>query len=258
MFNILKSRPKDVKSIRAAILTFIKEQLQKVEGGEGGSIKGLTLYVQCKAEERFLYEGAVYYADENKFKTEEIQRIADDYAIALPTNWTFDIAFVNQLPTDAIKSDKTDVALLIHLHKKQSPVVQTFSNKGMIRVLKCEAEKPSYNIKAQDGKINIGRESKTATAEGFVRENHIAFLAESTDDGNRSVSRQHCHIEWDNDVNCFLLFADEGGIPPYNKTKIKSKNGQPVKIQTTGIGYRLQDGDQIILGESAVLEFTLG
>ena len=258
MFNILKSRPKDVKSIRAAILTFIKEQLQKAEGGEGANIKGLTLYVHCKAEERFLYEGAVYYADDSKFKTEEIQRIADDYAIALPPNWTFDIAFVNQLPTDVVKSDKTDAALLIHLQKKQVPIVQTFSNNAIIKVLKCETEKPAYHIKAQDGKINIGRESKVATAEGFVRENKIAFLAESIHEGNRSVSRQHCHLEWDNNVNGFLIFADEGGIPPFNKTKIKSKNGQPVKIQTTGIGYRLQDGDQIILGESAVLEFTLG
>jgi hypothetical protein len=258
MFNILKSRPKDVKSIRGAILTFIKEQLQNVEGGEGGNIKGLTLYVQCNAEERYLYEGAVYYADESRFKTEEIQKIADDFAIALPDNWTLDIVFVNQLPPDAVRAEKTGVALLVHLQKKQAPITQVFSKVGSIKILKCEAEKAAYTIKPQDGKVNIGREKKTATADGFVRENHIAFLAESNHDGNKSVSRQHCHIQWDDDAKSFLIFADEGGIPPYNKTKVKSKDGLPVKIQTTGIGYRLHNGDQIILGESAVLEFTLG
>ncbi len=257
MFNILKNTPKDVKSIRAAMLTFIKEQLQKAEGGEGANIKGLTLYIQCKPGERHLYESAIYWADENRFKQDEVQKIADDYAIALPDNWTLEIVFVNSLPTEGWKAKNIGVVLAIVANKKPAKVVETYSNTAAIKILKGEAEKTAYAIKAQDGKINIGRERKTATSEGFVRENQIAFLAESVNEGNRSISRQHCHIAWDNSANSFLLFADEGGIPPYNKTKIKSKDGQPVKIQTTGIGYRLKDGDQIILGESAVLEFIL-
>jgi hypothetical protein len=51
------------------------------------------------------------------------------------------------------------------------------------------------------------------------------------------------------------LFADEGGIPPHNKMKVRTQGGIPVKLQTTQIGHRLQEGDQIILGESALLEF---
>ncbi len=41
MFNLFKNRPKDIKGIRYGLLQFIKEQLQKAEGGEGGNIKTL-------------------------------------------------------------------------------------------------------------------------------------------------------------------------------------------------------------------------
>ena len=47
MFDFLKNRPTDIKGIRAALLQFIKDQLQKAEGGEGSNIKGLHLYFYC-------------------------------------------------------------------------------------------------------------------------------------------------------------------------------------------------------------------
>jgi len=41
-----------------------------------------------------------------------------------------------------------------------------------------------------------------------------------------------------------------------NKIKVRAVGGSPVKLQTTEIGHPLQEGDQIIIGESALLEFT--
>ena len=94
------------------------------------------------------------------------------------------------------------------------------------------------------------------TPDGFFRENVIAFPATSSNESNKFVSRQHAHIEWDNDSGSFLLFADEGGIPPRNKVKLRSENGELEKLQTMEIGHQLREGDQIILGDSAVLEFS--
>ncbi len=251
MFDFFKTRPADVKGIRSAILQFLKEQLQEAEGGEGSSIKGLVVYVTCRSEEKHLYEAAMYIQDENGFKG-DIQKIADDYAIALPTNWTLDIAFTDAAPPEAIKAANVDVALFVGTRKK--PGIVTTSS-ATIKVLNGEAEKAEYAITSQAGKINIGRESKTATADGFHRQNHIAFIGSSKHESNRSISRQHAHIEWDAEAGAFFIFADEGGIPPYNKTKVKASNGLPVKLQTTQIGHRLSNGDQLIIGESAILEF---
>ena len=252
MFDFFKSKPNDIKSIRASLLQFIKEQFQKAEGGEGSNIKGLCLYITCGEENKHLYEGAVYADEEDRFKEEEVQKIADDYAIGLPETWTFEIEFVDEAPPEALKATDIDAALFISTKKKPKVLHDATA---YIRVLNGEAEKELYTITSKSGKINIGRERKVHTADGFYRENAIAFPDTSADESNRSVSRQHAHIEWDRDMAAFYLYADEGGIPPHNKMKVRTTGGVPVKLQTTEIGHRLQEGDQIILGESALLEF---
>ncbi|RZL18771.1 MAG: FHA domain-containing protein, partial [Pedobacter sp.] len=49
MFNLFNKntpeKPQDVKAIREALLVFIKQELQKMEGGEGKHIKGFQLYI---------------------------------------------------------------------------------------------------------------------------------------------------------------------------------------------------------------------
>jgi hypothetical protein len=79
---------------------------------------------------------------------------------------------------------------------------------------------------------------------GFFRKNFIAF--KDSDEKNRAVSRQHAHIEWDPDSGAFFLFADDGGVPPGNKIKVRTTGGAPVKLMTTKLGHRLQEGDQVI------------
>ncbi|HLL96228.1 MAG TPA: hypothetical protein VK404_14705, partial [Spirosoma sp.] len=83
------------------------------------------------------------------------------------------------------------------------------------------------------------------------------FPATSAQEANRYVSRQHAHIEWNGEAGCFMLFADEGGVPPRNKVKIRSTGADlPIKLHSTQVGHPLQEADQIVLGESAVLEFS--
>jgi pSer/pThr/pTyr-binding forkhead associated (FHA) protein len=254
MFDFFKTgKPKDVKAIRSNILQFIKEQLQKVEGGEGSNIKGLCLYIACPEDEKHLYEAAVFAENENKFKEEEIQRIADDYAIALPAGWALEISFGEEVPPEAMKAPDVDAGLYISTKKKPGVLKNATA---AIRVLNGEAEQEVYIITSKIIKINIGREKRVQTADGYLRENQIAFPSDSSNESNRSISRQHAHIEWSNDTAAFYLFADEGGVPPLNKVKVRTKGGQPVKLQTVEVGHRLQEGDQVIIGESALLEFT--
>lgn len=258
MFNLFNKRnpepPQDVKAIRELLLTGIKQELQKLEGGEGKHIKGLSLFISCMATEYYMYESAVFTEDPERFKN-EIQRIADDFAIDLPQSWTMQINFIEELPAEAIKfKGLNNVALYI---RTPEHVVVTRSKTAYIRPLNGESEKTLYKISATDGKINIGREHKVQVSDGFFRINHIAFPDSSPNEANKFISRQHAHIEWDADTGSFLLFADEGGIPPRNKVKIRSVGDHnPVKLNVAELGHVLQEGDQIILGELAVLEFS--
>lgn len=254
MLDFLKQqKPKDVKLIRSRILDFIKDQLKKTEGGEGANIRGLQLYVTCTADEKYLYESALFINEENRFKEEEIQKIADDFDINLPQDWTLEILFDENPPAETIKTNDVDVALFISTQKRKAIHKEKVA---VIKVLHGEAEKEMYQINSKTERINIGRESKVHTADGFYRENNIAFPDSSNNKSNKSISRQHAHIEWNEDVSAFLLYADEGGVPPSNKIKVKSKNGAEKRLLTTEIGHQLLNGDQIILGESALLEFN--
>lgn len=246
-------RPQDVKMIRDSLLRFIKEQLGKVEGGEGGNIKGLHLFIACTGAEKHLYESAVYAEEEYRFKREEIQKIADDFAIKLPPDWSMEISFLDVIPPEAIKVPNLDAGLFIQTKKRSIQKTAT----AYLTVLNGEAEKERYAIRSTDGKINIGREKKVQGGDGFFRINTVAFPGTSNHESNRFVSREHAHIQFDNDTGHFLLFADEGGVPPRNKVKVRSvKEATPVKLFSTQIGHTLQEGDQIMLGESAILEFS--
>ena len=144
-------------------------------------------------------------------------------------------------------------ALFIRTHKTALPRSAT----AYIKVLNGEAEQPIYTIHSGDGIINIGREKKVLGEDGFFRVNTIAFPAESGNESNKFVSRQHAHIQFDNDSGQFLLYADAGGIPPRNKIKVRSlADPTPIKIYSTRIGHALQEGDQVMLGQSAIFEFS--
>jgi len=160
--------------------------------------------------------------------------------------------FTENPPPEALKIPDVDAFLFIQTKKRSIKKSAT----AYIKVLNGEAEKEEYTITSEGGKVNIGREKKVQTADGFFRINTIAFPGESNDAANQYVSRQHAHISFDGDSGQFLLYADEGGLPPRNKIKVRSQEGVPVKLQTAGIGHPLQDGDQIILGETALLQFS--
>lgn len=258
MFNLFNKRneddkPQDVKAIREAILVFIKQELQKLEGGEGKHIKGVQLYIACLPAERFMYDSAIFFEDESRFKN-EVQRIADDFAIDLPEKWVLETLFVEELPATGIRMTNLNVSLGI---RTPEHAVVNKSSTAYIRILNGEAEQATYTINSADGKINIGRERKAQDGEGFMRENQIAFPDGSGNAANKYISRQHAHIEWNKDSASFILFADDGGVPPRNKVKVRSTSDHnPVKLTFTELGHILHEGDQIILGESAVLEFS--
>ncbi|HVF96116.1 MAG TPA: FHA domain-containing protein [Flavisolibacter sp.] len=257
MLDIFKQKndnqPQDVKGLRQNLLLFTKDQLKKLEGGEGAAIKGLQLFLAPSAEEKHLYEAALFVDEGDRFKNEEVQRIADDYAIELPAGWALEILFVEALPAEAVKAKDLPVAL--HISTKKQPVLTALTT-AYLRVTNGEAEKEAYELSSKGGKVCIGREKQVQTPEGFMRTNTIAFPSESTNKSNKFISRQHAHVEWNADAGAFFLYADEGGIPPRNKIKVQTGSGDIIRLQSTQVGHHLQEGDQIMLGDSALLLFT--
>ena len=247
-----KRSSKDIKTLRSDILDFIKEQLKKAESGEGQNIKGLQLYINCDAKDKFVYEGAVYVNSPDKFK-EEVQKIADDFAIDLPVSWSLHFMFDEDVPEEVIRSMQLQMALFIQTKQKPSVHKEAVA---YLKVLGGETEQAVYVLHSSNKKINIGREKNVQAEDGYLRQNQIVFSGDSNNKSNQSVSRRHAHIEWNAEQSAFFLYADEVGIPPGNKIKIKPEKGPEVRLITTGIGHHLREGDQVILGASALLEFS--
>ncbi|MDF2434178.1 MAG: hypothetical protein JWP44_3809, partial [Mucilaginibacter sp.] len=192
MFDLFKKDenkpPQDVKAVRAAILGCIKQELQKAEGGEGKNIKGIYLFVAGAENERHIYEAALHTDEPDQFK-DEIQKIADDYALDLPQTWVLDISFPEEIPAEALIIKDLSAGLFIRT--KDNTILKSAT--AYISILSGEAEKLVYEIHSADGKINIGRDKNAQVADGFFRLNHIAFPGDSGNECNKYISRQHAH-----------------------------------------------------------------
>lgn len=261
MFDFFKKSGKlDAKGIREAVLQFIKEELQQLDGGEGSSLQTISVYLAPDEDERFLYEAALYNGDLERFR-EDVQRIADNFALDLPLSWQLTLNFEQELPAGTLRTNELKAALKLLMSAAPEAAASLIPHayNATLTVLKGKAERDVYPLKAAETKrLNIGREVQIQANDGSFRINHIAFPEDPAFESNKYISRQHAHIEWDSSSASFRLFADEGGVPPGNKTKIRNGQDESVyKLNSTQVGYPLKDDDQIILGDAAILQFTL-
>lgn len=244
----------NVKILRDSLLQFIKNELQRLDGGEGTHIAMLQLYLAPAAQDRFSYETASYYGEQQKLK-DAIQLIADNFALELPANWQLELLFVEELPAAAICNQELQTAIFFKRKLKQQLSTATSRNARLL-VVWGDAEQPAFSFTAAPGRINIGREKNVQSPDGSFRINTIAFPLNLSEE-NKYISRQHAHIEYDAETESFRLYADEGGVPPGNKTKIRWAKDETVqKLNSTDIGYPLAEGDQVILADKVVLQFS--
>ena len=170
MFELFKNRPRDIKGMRNALLQFIKEQLQKAEGGEGANIRGLYLFVNCPDAEKYLYESALYFDDADRFKREEVQKIADDYAIDLPAGWTMKISFDEPAPPEAIAAKgslRNDLDPGIEGSGIEPPT-------GRLRSIKPAGRRTEGSANKDEPARSSEQSASTSTARGSIRSSSAA------------------------------------------------------------------------------------
>lgn len=104
---------------------------------------------------------------------------------------------------------------------------------------------------------NIGRGEISQVSKGYIRQNHIVFDDNSTNEHNKFVSRNHAHIEY-SEAQGYLLYVDDGGRRiVQNRTRvIRGKDILDLESNMK-IPVQLKDGDQIELGKHAILSFNM-
>ncbi|TCJ12647.1 FHA domain-containing protein [Flaviaesturariibacter flavus] len=244
----------DAKSIREGLLYAIRSRLSAFQGNEGQGLRSLHLFLTPTPAGRAEYEAAVFFHEPGRLH-QEVARIADDYNLALPAAWELKTQFCETLPEEAEPVPALAAGIWIATGSKAAPAVGA----AQLRVLAGVAEQQLYPLPTDGSRVNIGRGAQAQLPDGFARINTVAFTDDATLEANRFVSRQHAHIRYDAGLGQFLLFADAGGLPPHNKTKVKGAgDAAAIKLQSAEVPHLLRHGDQIILGHSALLEFITG
>ena len=115
-----------------------------------------------------------------------------------------------------------------------------------LTVLHGDTEQPSYEINKP--RIHLGRLPEVLDERRRpIRRNDVVFL-ESSDKPNSTVSRAHAHIEYDSNSAQFRLFDDGSS---YGTSVMH--NGRLVNVPPAGRGLRVEDGDEIYIGQARVL-----
>jgi hypothetical protein len=112
-----------------------------------------------------------------------------------------------------------------------------------LTVLSGEAERKSYSFQGEQ--INIGRRSDVVDKrQRFLRANQIVFR-DAGSEVNRSVSRRHAHILYVDESAEYRLCDDRSA----QGTSV-IRNGRRVPVPPGARGTRLQQGDEIVIGQA--------
>lgn len=131
---------------------------------------------------------------------------------------------------------------------------------------KASASRPVARLVVSDGtatapeisldklRTNIGRVVDVYRSEGLHRRNDLAFVEDT--EINRSVSREHAHIQFDKTSGAYRLFNDRwyprGAPRPSECGTWVVRDGMSLEVHRDSRGFKLEPGDEIHFGRAVV------
>jgi FHA domain len=119
------------------------------------------------------------------------------------------------------------------------------------RLLVKEGTANMAEARLEKARVNIGRVVDVYRAEGLFRRNDLAFEAET--EINRTVSREHAHIEHDPARGEYRLFNDRWYERGEECGTWIVRDGMSQEVHRTPRGTKLQPGDEIHFGRAVVV-----
>ena len=110
-------------------------------------------------------------------------------------------------------------------------------------------------MRLEKARTNIGRVVDVYRAAGLFRRNDLAFAAET--EINRSVSREHAHIQFDRAAGEYRLFNDRW-YPRGESNHAECgtwivRDGMSQEVHRNARGTKLEHGDEIHFGLAVVV-----
>jgi hypothetical protein len=122
------------------------------------------------------------------------------------------------------------------------------------RLLVRQGSANAQELSIDKPRIHIGREVDVYRDGGIRRRNDLAFVEDS--DVNRSVSREHAHIDFDDRTGECRLFNDRWYARGTDCATRIVRDGVSLEVHRDTRGTKLEPGDEIHLGR-AIVSFTM-
>ncbi|MEO8596017.1 MAG: FHA domain-containing protein [Candidatus Solibacter sp.] len=119
------------------------------------------------------------------------------------------------------------------------------------RLVVREGSANAQELSLDKPRVRIGREVDVYREGGMVRRNDLAFVGDS--EVNRSVSREHAHIDYDNTTGEYRLFNDRWYTRGTDCGTRIVRDGVSVEVHRDTRGTKLEPDDEIHFGRAVAI-----
>jgi hypothetical protein len=128
---------------------------------------------------------------------------------------------------------------------------QAGASKKSARLLVSQGRSNTPELPLDKPRVHIGREVDVYRNGGMHRRNDLAFVEDSEE--NRSVSREHAHIDRDFTTGEYRLFNDRWYERGADCGTRIVRDGVSIEVHRDTRGRRLERGDEIHLGRAVLI-----
>ncbi|HYW43123.1 MAG TPA: FHA domain-containing protein [Bryobacteraceae bacterium] len=236
--------PEELAEIRLAVLDKVREKSYRSGGRKVFPYDLLRIELRGVEEGRqAIFAGRFF----QKYLEQELRNALRDAGCRFPDDLRLDVKASAGLPK------RGEPWLVVELASQERAGGSAHAV-GKLVVREGSANAPE--VRLDKARTNIGRVVDVYRAEGLFRRNDLAF-AEDTEI-NRSVSREHAHIQFDPRTGEYRLYNDRW-YPRPSAGECGTwivRDGMSQEVHRTARGTKLEPGDEIHFGQ-AVVGFAL-
>jgi len=230
--------PPELAEIRLAILDQVREKSYRSGGRKVFPYDLLRVELRGVEQSRApIFAGQFF----RKYLEQEVHNALRTGGCRYPDNLRVDVAATVGLPQ---RGEEWLVVEAVSL--EQAGVGRTAA-----RLVVREGAANAAELPLEKARTNIGRVVDVYRDAGLHRRNDLAFAADT--EINRSVSREHAHIQHDRVSGEYRLFNDRWYPRGGDCGTWIVRDGMSQEVHRTARGTRLEPGDEVHFGKAVVV-----
>jgi hypothetical protein len=231
--------PPELAEIRLAVIDTVKEKSYRSGARKVFPFDLLLVELRGIEESQHgTYSGRFF----RQYLEQEVRQALRTAGCRFPENLRVDVDATAGLPPRDGRWLAVSVGSLAE-EQAQLPPARLVVRDGLANTLVLHLDK---------ARTNIGRVLNVYRAEGLYRRNDLSFEAET--EINKTVSREHAHIQFDRTNGEYRLFNDRwhDRTPGGECGTWVVRDGMSQEVHRTPRGMKLQPGDEIHFGRAVV------